>query len=90
MHNGTLLSYKENKIFLFVVWWRDLEGISLSEISQTKTNTIWYLLPIEYKKYNKLMNITKKKQITDIENKLVITSWGEGRGWVKMEVGVKR
>ena len=45
---------------------------------------------MESKKYNKLTNITKKKQITDIESKLVITSWGEGRGWIKMEVGVKR
>ena len=39
----------------------DLEGTRLSEISQTrKTNTIWYY--VEPKMYNKLVNITKKKQ----------------------------
>ena len=40
----------------------DLEGIILSEICQRKTNTIWYHLYVEYKKYNKQVNITKKKQ----------------------------
>ena len=36
----------------------DLEGIMLSEISQTKTNTVWYHLYVESKKetseYNKV------------------------------------
>ena len=40
----------------------DLEGIILSEISQTKTNTVWYHLYMESKKYNKLVNITKKRE----------------------------
>ena len=39
---------------------------------------MWYYLYVEAKKYNKLVNITKKKQ-TDIENKLVVTS-GEMEG----------
>ena len=34
----------------------------LSEISQTKTNTVWYRLYVESKKYNKLVNIMRKKQ----------------------------
>ena len=29
---------------------------------------------MESKTYNKLVNITKKKRLTDIENKLVVTS----------------
>ena len=31
----------------------DLEGIMLSEISQTKTNTIWFHIYVESKKQNK-------------------------------------
>ena len=31
-----------------------LEGIMLSEMNQTKTNTVWYL---ELKEYNKLVNV---------------------------------
>ena len=57
----------------------DLEGLMLSEISQRKTNTVWYHLYVESKKYNKLVNITKRSRPTDIENKLVVTS-GEGYG----------
>ena len=34
----------------------------LSEINQRQTSTIWYHLYVESKKYNKLVNITKKKQ----------------------------
>ena len=33
----------------------------LSEVSQTKTNTVWYHLYMESKKYNKLVNITEKQ-----------------------------
>ena len=46
-------------------------------IGQRKTNTVGYHLYMESKKYNKLVNITKKKQ-TQRENKLVVTS-GEGQ-----------
>ena len=70
----------------------------LSEISQRKTNTVWYHLYFEYKTYNKVVNETKKKQthryreqkrsrLTDIENKLVVTN-GEREGRKgKTEVG---
>ena len=42
----------------------DLESIMLSEVSQRKADTVWYHLYVESKKYqyNKLVNITKKKQ----------------------------
>ena len=39
----------------------DFEGIMLSEISQSKTNTVWYHFYVEYKKYKKLVNIIFKK-----------------------------
>ena len=39
-HNGILLSHKKDEILPFATTWMDLEGIMLSEISQTETNTI--------------------------------------------------
>ena len=51
----------KNEILPFAATWMDLEGIMLSEISQRKTNTIWYHLYVESKEYNKLVNMTKKK-----------------------------
>ena len=39
----------------------DMEGITLSEINQTEKD-IWYHLYVESKKYNKLVNQTKKSQ----------------------------
>ena len=59
-HNGILLSHKKNKILPFATTLMDLAGILLSEISQRKTNTVWYHLHVEPKKYNKLVNIKKK------------------------------
>ena len=58
----TLLSHKKDQILTYGAKGMDLDGIMLSEISQTKTNTIWYHLYVESKKYNKLVNITKKQQ----------------------------
>ena len=52
----------------------DLEDIVVSEISQTKTNTVGYHLYMESKKYSNLPNITKRRGDTDIENKLMVAS----------------
>ena len=41
---------------------------------------------MESKKYNKLVNITKKKQTTDIENKLAVT--GREREGGRDSIGV--
>ena len=38
---------------LFSAIWIDLEIIILSEVSQTKTNIIWYHLYMEYKIWHK-------------------------------------
>ena len=38
--------------------------------NKSETNTVRYHLYVEYKKYNKLVIITKKSKLTDIENKL--------------------
>ena len=56
----------------------DLDGVMLSEVSQRKISTILYHSHMESKKYNKLVNITKKKTHRYREQ----TSgyqWGEGR-----------
>ena len=58
----------------------DLEGIMLRERIQRKTNTVRYLLYIESKKYNKLVNITKKKQIHRYREQTSGYQWGQGRG----------
>ena len=45
----------------FVATWMELEGVMLSEISQIKTKIVCYYLYVESKKYNRLLNKTKKK-----------------------------
>ena len=55
----------------------DLEVIMLSEISQRKINDITYMWNL--KKYNKLVNITKKKQ-THRYREQTSGERGEGRG----------
>ena len=40
IYNKILLSHKKNEIMPFAATWMDLEMIILSEVSQTKTNTI--------------------------------------------------
>ena len=47
--------------------------------SDRKTNTIWYHLYAESKKYDKLVNIIERSRLTDTEKKLVVTS-GEREG----------
>ena len=58
---------KKNEIKPFAATWMDLEIITLSEISQRKTNIIWY---VESKK----KNFYKWKEIgPQTENKLMVT-----------------
>jgi len=51
MHNGILLSYKKkNEILPSETKQINSDGIMLSEVSQTKTNTVCYHLHVESKK----------------------------------------
>ena len=67
---------KQNEILSFTATW--LEGILLSEISQRKINMVSYHLYVESKTYNKLVNITKKKQTDRYREQTSGYQWGEG------------
>ena len=71
---------RKNERFPFVTTQMDTEGIRLSEINQRETNTVWYHLYVEPKKYNKLVNITKQKQTHRFWEQISGYQWGCGRG----------
>ena len=53
----SIRGYSKSEILLFVIMWTDLEGIMLSEISQTKTNA-QILYDLSY------INLKKKSHIS--------------------------
>ena len=56
---------KNNEIMQFAATWMDLEIIILSEVSQTRTNIIWYQLYVESKKKKMMqMNLFPKQKQT--------------------------
>ena len=66
----------------FVITWMELEGIVLSEVSQTEKDR-YYMISL-------ICGIFKKKELIDTENRLVIAR-NRVRGRVgKMGEGVKR
>ena len=69
---------KKNEIMPFAAKWMDLEIIILTEVSQTKTNIIWYHLYVESKKND--TNELIYKRLTDIENKPMVTKGERGKG----------
>ena len=53
----------------------------LSEVSQTeKDKYLWYHLYMESKKYNRVVNTTKKKQTYRYREQTTDYQWWEGRG----------
>ena len=77
IHNGILLRHKKEWNFAFAATWRDLEDIMLSEISQRKTSsTVLYHLYVLSKQYNKLLNITEKKQNHRYREQISGFQWG--------------
>ena len=75
---------EKNEILPFAATWMDLEGITLSEISQRKTNITWYRLNVEYKKWCKWTYLQNRNRVTDVEKKLMVSKgdWGEeGINW---------
>ena len=82
-HTHTMEYYsaiEKKETFPFAIIWMELEGITLSKLSQTKTNTIWFHLYVAFKK-------TKQKtKIVDIRNRLVVTDAGR---WAERVKGIK-
>ena len=61
MHNG-ILAIRKNEIMPFTITWMDLDIIRLSEVSQTKTNIIWYHLFVESNKRIQMNLFAEQKQ----------------------------
>ena len=81
IHNGILLSHKKNELMLFAATWMDLEIIILSEVSQTKTNIVWYCLYVESKK-NDTENLFTKQKSTHGHRKQIYGTKGEREGGI--------
>ena len=63
---------KKNKIMPFAAIWIDLEIVILSELSQTKTDTIGYHSYVESKRKGATY-LQNRSRVTDVENKLMVT-----------------
>ena len=80
----------KNEIFPFAGTQMDSEGIMLSEVIQRKGNTIRYYSYVESKKYNKLVNITKRKQTHRYRGQTSSYQWESEREEAIKEQGIKR
>ena len=76
---------KKSEILLFAMTWMDLEVIMLSEISQTKINTIWFDLYAVSKEH--------KEQSNQKQTHKYSGQFGDGEkegGWEGWEDGMER
>ena len=80
---------KKNEIMPFAVTWMQLEIIILSEVSQ-KDKSIWYHQYVESKIWHKWTYLWTRNRIRDIENRLVVAKWEEGRRGLDWEFGIGR
>ena len=81
----------KNEILPFAATWMDLDDIMLSKISQIEKDNVWYWRNVECKKIQETSECNKKEAVSDTEDKLVVTKWGDGR-WLlsgEMEEGVR-
>ena len=60
-HPHAHAAIRKNEILALATMWMDLEGIVLSEISQTEKDKYCMISHVESKKCKKLMNKTKRK-----------------------------
>ena len=90
IHNGILLSCKQDKITLFAETWMDLE-IIISEVSQIeKDKCHMRLLCVEPRKHYTMiqMNLFSKQKQTDRGNKCMVPEGA--RGGIYQKFGVDR
>ena len=66
IYNGILVSHPKNEILPFTAVQMPLENILLSEISRRKTNTVWYHLYVESKKYTNEYRFMQKEADSQI------------------------
>ena len=85
IYKGYYSAIKNNEIMPFAATWMDPEIIILSEVSQTKTNIIWYHLCVESKIWYKWPYSQNRNRPTDIKHKLRVTK-GKGGGRDKLGV----
>ena len=77
---------KKNEVIPSSATWMNLEIIILSEVSQRKTNAMWYHIYVESKIWHKWTYLWNRNRSTDIENSLVVTLV-RGKDW---EFGTSR
>ena len=56
----------------------------IREVSQRKTDTVWYHLQVESKIWHKWTDLWNRNRLTDIENRFVVAS---GEGLVQERIG---
>ena len=74
---------------MFATTWIDLEGNMVSEISQGKTNNVYFHLYGESKNQADILQQTRNR-LTDAENKPVLTKRDRVRVGIKEMKGIKR
>ena len=75
---------KKNEIWLFVTVWINRESVTLSEVSQRKTNTIGLHLYVESKKQIKQTNKQHgSRPVNTEDNPVVARGYGGRTEWVE-------
>ena len=94
IHTYTTREYysaiKESEIMSFTATWMYLEIIILSEVSQKKTNTIWYHLHVESKIQHKWAYLQSRNRLTDIREQTCGYREGKNGDGMDQEFGISR
>ena len=72
------LAIKKKEVMALAATWIDLDIVILSEVSQRKTNIIWYCLYVESKRKKRLKSTYFQNRDSHTENKIMATKGREG------------